>query len=110
MGEAVEGGGEEERDLKWKSRKGTQILIAVTKEWHQGAHRFLSQRTPSFEADVFLITGTFESFDSQGLWFKFQREDEQKSAFTLLVLSHHLLTIVLADDAEARKEFKQYGY
>jgi hypothetical protein len=90
--------------------KGTEILIAVTKAWNEGAHRFLSQRTPNFQTEVFLISGTFESLDSQGLWFKFHREDEMKTAFTLFVPSHHLLTIVLADDAEGRKEFKKFGY
>jgi len=91
-------------------QKGTSIIITAVREWHQGAHRFLSFKPFNVDADVFLIGGTFESFDSQGLWFKFHREDDKKTTFTLFIQWRHLLTIVLADDAESSKELKQIGF
>jgi hypothetical protein len=91
-------------------KKGTPILISTTKDWIVGANRFLSGRTPNYEADAFLVSGSFESFGSEGLWFKFTREDEKKSSVTLLVQWHQLLTVVLSDDLETQESFKQYGY
>jgi hypothetical protein len=96
--------------VKMEIKKGTPILISATKEWNQAAFRFLSGKMPNLEADHFFVSGTFESFGSEGLWFKFTREDEKKSSVTLLIQWHEIRTVVLSDDLETQESFKQYGY
>jgi hypothetical protein len=95
-----------------KIEKGTTVGISVTKEWRQGADRFVRQHG-HFDPNstcYLLFAQMIDDDDPKGLWVKYQEHDETPT-FSMLIPWNHVLTVVEAKEfsAELRCE-RKYGY